>query len=294
MERIKIISTRKWFLLTFLAIVGMMPAVAQESSQQYFTVDEMPDLRLILPPPPDSTSAQFALDVVRHMWGKAQRKDAERSALAIADAEYSLNNLIRIYSGPFGLPISFEETPEIYRLLRDFTVTCDNICKRIKAHYMRKRPFVMFNEPTLTPNKEPEMVVNGSYPSGHTILGWCAALILSEINPAQTEALMARGYKYGESRIIVGAHWQSDVDAGMLAASILHAKLHSSAAFSAQMAKAKAEFQEITNDPSNVNALQRNDTVVDRKAYHLSGYQLTSNSSNGIYIQSGKKYAPTK
>ena len=27
--------------------------------------------------------------------------------------------------------------------------------------------------------------------------------------------LMARGYMYGESRVIVGTHWQSDVDAMM-------------------------------------------------------------------------------
>lgn len=287
-------STRKWLLLTVFAIVGMMPTTAQEQSQVYFTVDEMPDLCLILPPPPDTTSTQFAVDIVRHMWGKSQRMDAERVAIAISDAEYSLSNLIRIYSEPFGVSISFEETPETYRLLRDFTVTCDNICKKIKTHYMRKRPFMMFNEPTLTPDKEAEMVVNGSYPSGHTIFGWCAALILSEINPEQTEALMARGYMYGESRIIVGAHWQSDVDAGMLAASILLAKLHSSAAFSAQMVKAEAEFQAIKNGPSGMNVIQRHDDIVDESTYHLSGYQLPHHSSNGIYIQSGKKNVPSR
>ena len=39
---------------------------------------------------------------------------------------------------------------------------------------------------------------------------------------------MARGYMYGESRVIVGAHWQSDVDAGRLVASVAYAKLHTS------------------------------------------------------------------
>lgn len=112
-EKNIITSVKRWLLLMVLAIVGIAPVDAQEVSQQYFTVDEMPDLLRILPPPPDSTSAQFALDVVRHMWGKTQRQDAERRATAIIDTEYSLSNLIRIFSEPFGMAISFAETPEI-------------------------------------------------------------------------------------------------------------------------------------------------------------------------------------
>ena len=56
----------------------------------------------------------------------------------------------------------------------------------------------------------------------------CSALLLSEINPDRADTIMARGYMYGESRVIVGAHWQSDVDAGRLVASVAYAKLHTS------------------------------------------------------------------
>jgi len=292
-EKNIITSARRWFLLMVLAVASIVSVGAQETSQQYFTVDEMPDLLRILPPPPDSTSTQFALDVVRHMWGKAQRLDDERRAIAISDAEYSLNNLIHIFSEPFGMAISFAETPEIYRLLRDFTTTCDNICKKPKAHYMRVRPFMMFHEPTLTPNQEATMIVNGSYPSGHTIFGWCAALILSEINPEQTEDLMARGYMYGESRVIVGAHWQSDVDAGMLAASVLHTKLHTSTLFLEQMSKAKAEFLAKKGGNSNISSLHQRNTTADKNIYNLSGQQLPHQPSNSVYIQSGRKFVPS-
>ena len=48
---------------------------------------------------------------------------------------------------------------------------------------------------------------------------------------------------YGDSRVIVGAHWQSDVDAGRLAASAAYAKLHTSKRFLKQLAKAQAEFE---------------------------------------------------
>ena len=249
MNEIVFFAFMKRFILIFiLALSGIMPVVAQEEAQPYYTVDEMPDLTNIQPSSPDYSSVSFARDVTQYIWGKAQRLDPERSEMAIADAEYSLNRIISVFSEPFGMPISFDETPETYRLLRDFTVTCDNICKKIKVYYMRKWPFTLFNESTLTPKYEEEMLINGSYPSGHSIFGWCAALILSEINPGNTEALMNRGYKYGESRVIVGAHWQSDVDAGMLAASVLHMKLHTSPAFIEQMAKARKEVQEKTDN----------------------------------------------
>jgi len=282
-------STKKCLLVFYLTIAVILPAVGQEEAQPYFTVGEMPDLLRILPPPPDTTSASFALDIVWYMWGKKQRMDTTRSAIAIADAEFSLNNLIRVFSEPFGITISSEETPELYRLLRDFTVTCDYISLKTKNYYMRIRPFMLFHEHTLTPEYEEIMAKNGSYPSGHTVFGWCAALILSEINPEQTEALMARGYMFGESRVIVGAHWQSDVNAGMLTASILNAKLHTSPIFLDRMAKAKTEFVEKKYGTSNTSELIGVPTSQDNYIYNISGHQLAKEPTHGVYIQSGKK-----
>lgn len=139
--------------------------------------------------------------------------------------------------------ISKEETPEIYKVLRDGTATCDSICKLPKKYYMRRRPFMRMQEPTLYPQDEPALRKNGSYPSGHTILGWSSALLLSEINPDRADTILARGYMYGESRVIVGAHWQSDVDAGRSAASAAYARLHTSERFLKQMRLARLEYR---------------------------------------------------
>lgn len=280
---------RKLFVTFCFVVFGVVSAVAQEAAQVYYSAEEMPDLLRILPPPPDSTNSGFAHDMMRYIWGKSQRNDPERSAVAIRDAEYSLNRIISEFSEPFGMSISFEETPEIYRLLRDFTATCDNICVLPKNHYMRMRPFMMFHEHTITPNKEEEMVRNGSYPSGHTAYGWGVAMILSEINPQRIDTLMARGYMYGESRVIVGAHWQSDVDAGYLAASVLYTKLHTNPVFLDQMAKARQEFADKTSLSSVNSASCRSES--SSKVYNLSGIQLPQEPSKGIYIQSGKKYS---
>lgn len=107
---------------------------------------------------------------------------------------------------------------------------------------MRRRPFMVFNEPTLYPEDEEALRKNGSYPSGHTILGWSSALLMMEINPELATEILARGYRYGENRLVVGAHWQSDTDAARLAASAAYACLHTSERFLEQMKKARAEF----------------------------------------------------
>ena len=210
-----------------IAAMTMLAVCASAQSDKspvnaYFTTSEMPDMLKWCPAPPDTVGAAFAFDIMQYMWGKEMRNNKERAAIAIRDAVYGLDCIIREFSEPFGLQISKEETPEIYKVLREGTATCDSICTIPKRYYMRKRPFVRFNEPTL-------------YPS--------SALLLSEINPDRADTLLARGYMYGDSRLIVGAHWQSDVNAARLAASAAYARLHTSERFLEQMRRARQEFR---------------------------------------------------
>ena len=234
--------------LMMMAILTMATLSAYAQSDEtpvnaYFTTGEMPDMLKWCPVPPDTVGPHFAYDIMQYMWGKSMRLNKERADIAIRDAVYGLDCIIREFSEPFGLQISKEETPEIYKVLREGTATCDSICTLPKKFYMRKRPFMRFHEQTLTPDDEPSLRKNGSYPSGQTILGWSAALLLSEINPDRADTILARGLMYGESRVIVGAHWQSDVDAGRLAASVAYGRLHTSEIFLEQMRLARQEFR---------------------------------------------------
>ena len=284
---------KKILMMAAVAMMATTVATAQEEQEEevlaYFTTAEMPDMLHFLPAPPDTIGALFAHDIMQYMWGKTMRLDPERAAIAIRDAEYGLECIIREFSEPFGLQISKEETPEIYRVLREGTATCDSICTLPKRYYMRKRPFMRFNEPTLTPDDEESLRKNGSYPSGHTILGWSSALLLSEINPERADTLMARGYMYGESRVIVGAHWQSDVDAGRLAASVAYAKLHTSECFLEQMRKARIEFAEKTGHSVEVPAVTvAPSPVPSAQAYYLNGTPAPD-EARGIVVQNNQK-----
>ena len=277
-----------WMLLVVL-FAGASSVHAQwYFTTPYFSADDMPDMRKFMPGPPDSLSPHFAYDVMQYQWGKKMRQDPERSEIAYRDAVYGLDCIIQEFSGPFGLQISQTNTPEIYKVLSEGTATCDKICTKIKPFYNRTRPFKKFNEQTLRPEFEPELLTNGSFPSGHTILGWSAALLLTEINPDRADTLLARGYMYGESRVIVGAHWQSDVDAAFMAASAAYAKLHTSDRFLQQMAKARQEFKKKTGGGTRVESVSQSPSAEQSREYTLSGTPATEQTRGVVVRQNAK------
>ena len=238
--------TNFYRILSVALLVLSGALLRAQTTETYFTIDDMPDLVQCLPAPPSPGSVEFEYDVTRYEWGKKQRLDPERAAIAERDAYWNLDTLAAIFSEPFGLKISPEKTPQTYKLFISGIATIEQIRVRPKAHFMRKRPFEYFDEHVMSLWEEDILRGEGSYPSGHTIRGWSAALILSEVNPAAANALYKRGWDYGESRVIVGAHWQSDVDASRPAASIAYSLLQTSPAYRKQVARARKELKRIT------------------------------------------------
>ena len=233
-------------VLLFASLIALCIVSAAQEKETYLTVEQMPDLVKILPAPPDSLSMFFFNDIIRYEWGKQQRQNPERAAIAIRDAEWSVDSLVVIFSEPFGLHITPEATPQLYKL---FVTSVETIAKmRVapKKHFHRTRPFEYFGEHVLSVSEEPFIRGEGSYPSGHTIRAWSIALVMAEINPDAADALFARAWTSGESRVIVGAHWQSDVDASRVAASIGYARLQSCPEYRDQVGRARAEFRRLT------------------------------------------------
>ena len=253
----------------------------------YFTTAEMPDMMVFMPGPPDSSSVAFANDVNRYFWGKEMRTDPERAAQALRDAVYGLETILTEFEEAFGMKVTKDDTPEIYKVLREGTATCDSICTLPKTRYGRMRPFIRFNEHTLAPELEEELNPRKSFPSGHTLLGWSSALLMMEINPDRANEILARGYRYGENRVVVGAHWQSDTDAARFAASSAYSRLHTIERFLEQMKKAREEFKRLTEAVS-VRPTRASQPTADAAIYDLSGHQVTT-PPQGVYIQGGQK-----
>ena len=265
---------KRFFVIAVAALMAGMSMNAQTEVQPYLTVDELPDLIKCLPAPPAFDSPEFANDMMRFAWGKQQRLDEKRAEIAKRDAVWSYEALLAKFAVPFGLEITPEGTPEIWNLMITSLTTTDAMRVAPKAFYHRQRPFERFEDKMLT-DEEDNLRGEGSYPSGHTMRGWTAALLLAEVNPAAADTIFARGWMYGESRVIVGAHWQSDVDAGYLAASVAYAKLHTSDRFLEQMARAKEEFKRLTEPV--VAEPQRRSARSVRRAARTSRQQSRAN-----------------
>lgn len=279
---------KKICLMLAAAMMAATGASAQdETVQAYFELDQLPRLLNIMPPPPSFDSPEFASDIVRYCWGKQQREDKERLELAIADAEwYDHAKLFLQWKEAFGLEITEAGTPEIWKLMETSLATTDPMRKETKAHYGRQRPFERYNDP-MPSHEEDELRGEGSYPSGHSLRGWTISLLLAQIAPSRATEIFARGWDYCNSRVIVGAHWQSDVDMSRTAASIGFCALQGSEAFIAQMKRAQAEYAEKAGQAVGV----RSATVVEHpatSAYRLNGTPAADNA-RGIIVEDGKK-----
>ena len=234
-------------LWVFMAFMATMNAMAQEDKvQPYIELDQLPDLIKVMPEPPAFDSPEFANDVVRYNWGKEQRQDSARLAMAIADAEwFDHTKMYAQWKEAFGLEISESATPEIWKLLETSLATTDPMRVDVKAHYQRQRPFDRYKDP-MPSHEEDDLRGDGSYPSGHSLRGWSISLILAQIAPARANEIYKRGWEYCDSRVILGAHWQSDVDLSRAVASVGFCALQGSKAFIAQMKKAQSEYAEKT------------------------------------------------
>lgn len=236
-----------------LSLLGVFASEAQttkkdRSSQPdrfYLLEGQAPNSLYILPTPPDAGSILWLYDKEQYDWGKLKR-DTPRGEQAQKDAIVDAPGVANAFSEAFGITIDEQTTPEIYRLVTGMREDAGDLATReAKNHYNRKRPFSFFNEDTCLPEQQEELSTNGSFPSGHTSIGWATALVLAELNPDRQNEILKRGYEMGQSRVICGYHFQSDVDAGRLTGSAIVARLHADEGFMKQLEKAKKEFAKL-------------------------------------------------
>lgn len=228
----------------FIFLGGAQSSEMAKDGEPYsfLTRGQVPDSLSILPSPPRNDSVAFLLDKAAYEQGRSQA-GSDRWLQAINDADLSDGNIGKPFSQALGVDISEDKTPITYTLLKKIRTDAGRFATAsAKRYYMRPRPFMFFNTHTCTPQDEGKLRMNGSYPSGHTTLGWTMALALAEIRPERQNQLLQRGYEYGQSRVICGAHWQSDVDAGRILGAAIFARLHADEQFVAALNKAKKEI----------------------------------------------------
>jgi acid phosphatase (class A) len=209
-------------------------------AQGYLPQQAMPNGVTLIPPPPAPGSAALAHD--EEVNRKAlTMQGTPRWDMAIRDAATNLPDVARTFSCALNIPIDEERTPKVIALLRKTLVDAGRATSEAKRVYQRQRPFAVNGKPMCTPSGDGRLRGDGSYPSGHSSLGWALGLVLAEVAPDRADAVIARGRAYGQSRLVCNVHWQSDVIEGQMIGSAVVARLHAEPAFRNDVAAARAE-----------------------------------------------------
>ena len=220
---------------------AMVPEIRPGVLAGYLPAAAIPDSVALLPPPPAEGSAALALDQEISQADLALQ-GTPRWKLAAMDADLSFPSAAGDFSCALNAPVTMQDTPRLYQMLRRTATDAGRSTGAAKDKYKRPRPFMINHVASCSPEAEDVLRRNGSYPSGHTAIGWTWALILSEISPDQSEAILARGRAFGDSRLVCNVHWESDVIEGRFLAAATVARLHAEPAFLADLEAAKAEL----------------------------------------------------
>lgn len=211
-----------------------------EPPKGYLPAGGAPDGLKILPPPPAPNSRlaaaeQEIFDNDRALQG------TPRWTQAIRDADLSGKEAYQGFSCAAGVQIGPETTPVLSKMMLRMIHDARLIYNPPKDFYARKRPASGNTAPICVP-REDWIETNGSYPSGHSLIGYSWSLVLAELVPDRATEITTRGRELGDSRAVCGVHWVSDIQAGRTLAAVLVARLHAEPGFQAELATAKAEI----------------------------------------------------
>ena len=219
-----------------------IPEISKGILKGYLSEEELPNSLKLVSPPPEEGSAAFALDQEMAAMYVASKDEARREQ-ATKDAVLHFPEAMDAFNSILETKITEESTPNLYMIMRRTLADAGLSTYAAKNYYKRERPFMMNNAPICTPEDEEGLRKDGSYPSGHTAIGWAWSLILAEVFPAQTNVILIRGKEFGISRNVCNVHWHSDVLAGRMMGTATVAKLHSNNQFMIDLAAAKQELK---------------------------------------------------
>jgi acid phosphatase (class A) len=210
--------------------------------------------------------------------------ETPRWKLAQSDAQMTYTR----FAEPLGISLDPAKLPIVMHLPSRMERDVLDTAFEAKGYFNRPRPFQRFavthvcgsNTP---PQPEAHPTKGSSYPSGHMVFGWGLALTLAEIAPDDAQAILVRGREYGESRIVCGVHYPSDVAAGQVIATAVVERLHSVPEFSRDLACVRQEYRSSVHPDSPItsecralekelNSTRRRSRDAPRLAYGLKTF----------------------
>jgi len=228
---------RKLALCSVVFLV-LAAAPALSLSDKPYLAESDADFANLLPPPPadgspaDKRDMQMLLDLQKTL-------TPERLERIQTDTEQSVYRVAGEVLGPSFTKDRFPLAGAFFdKVNKDSAVGV----RAIKQKYKRLRPF-QANKDVQSPPQIAAASQGPTYPSGHGTFGAEVALLLSMMVPEKRSELFARGWQYGEQRILSGVAYPSDWEAGHIGATVMVTLMLQKPEFRADFEAVKAEVR---------------------------------------------------
>jgi acid phosphatase (class A) len=219
-------------VVVFLLLAVLSPLAIALSGAEPYPLAQRIDLASLLPPPPAAGSDADRADLAAVLALQQSRSEAQL-ALAKADAEASVFR----FADTVGKDFDAGRLPQTALLFERLTRSIGAVVGPAKDHWNRPRPFLASNE--VHPTSRPD---GSTYPSGHAVLARLYAIVLADLLPQKRREIFARGDRFAQGRLVNGVHYPTDIEAGLIAATVIAAELRQQQAFRDDLARAREEL----------------------------------------------------
>jgi acid phosphatase (class A) len=226
------------------------------------------DIVELLPPPPTESSAEQQADLAAVLEAQRAAHADGSIAHAVADVQQSCGR----FSDALGEDLTSQRDTKVLAFLDQTASRGALISGPAKRYWKRTRPYAFSAEVERLGDMSPQWtsppaidvggtsnagkpitadaLAHSSYPSGHATFGTLCTILLAAMVPERRAALFARNLDYEHSRMVMGAHFPSDLAAGRIAGTLGAARLLQDPQVQRELAGARSSLRAALGLPS--------------------------------------------